>query len=267
MIYVLVLLTGAVTALQIENFKSKEFKLRVKAWLTLLVVMGATIIAIVVQTSAESDAKAEKIKSDLAADARVRNSTKTILYGFGNAIGKFGLKYDSTKQELVALIKDSLNRPTIFQGESPNINFDLESGIVVNSFSNDSIKLTVTVRSYAALAILKTASVYWIYAYNKEDRFYSELKYDTSMTFLSKNMGMPKDASASQIMTVKRNNLKRPPEVIIFIKGSYTDSHGKNPQPLGILASYYLDSKEFSFIPQPYDDSVRMFLRKKGIIK
>ena len=62
-------------------------------------------------------------------------------------------------------------------------------------------------------------------------------------------------------------NLKTLKKIYILIRGSYTDSYRKNPQPLDIVGDYDLVSKQFGLLAFPYDDSIRIFLKRKGIIK
>jgi len=254
---------------QIDNFL--PFWKKAKPWIIIVLLIAVAVISIINENFKKAEAAKKQSDRDSVAEVKRKESNLFILNGIGNAIGVYKLGYDSvTKQfyELQKVIKDSANRKTtIIQGESPNINFDYDTGIVVKSFTSDSIDFTVAIKSYNAPSIVKNASIYCVYAYNQKGDFYRELKYDTSMTFLNKNLGLPKDATGSQSQKFKKNNLKKPIEFIILIKGTYTDSHGKNPQPLDIVGSYYLNSKNFLLTSQPYDDSVRIFLKRKGIIK
>lgn len=142
MINLLIFLTGVAAALQVDNFKAKSRVLKVKAWSTLFVLIIATAISIFVQRKAERNSLNDKKALDSTADARVKISTNTILDGFGKAIGKYSLGYDSAKQEIVALqklIKGSANRKTtIIQGNNPTVSFS-DEGIKLDSLVNDKI--------------------------------------------------------------------------------------------------------------------------------
>ena len=204
---------------------------------------------------------------DSLAEVKRKESNQLILDGFGKAIGKYSLGYDSAKHEIVALqklIKDS--KPTN-QGDNPNINFTPDKGISVDSFTNNFIGVRVNITSNSAPSILKEATLYCLYSDNQKENVFKDLKYDTKVPFLSKNLGFIKDGFWEGGIDMPGYNVKQIKTIIILIKGSYTDSYGKNPQTLDKVGSFDLVLKKFTLVVRPYDDIIRTFLIKKGIIK
>ena len=274
--YLLLAITLLVGIFQIEKLFPESFK--AKPWIILSLLVVLTVFSFINEYYKGEDAKEAIIAAnkkdhnrDLIADLKIKESNQLILDGFGKAIGKYSLGYDTAKQEIVALqklIKDSANRKTtIIQGDNPTINFKEKGGIIVDSFTNDIIRVEAYITSYSASSILKYATVYSFVSPNPSNKFDYNLKYYNSLPYLNKNLGIPKNASYGGGIYITGVNLKHLKTIIILIKGSYTDSYGRNPQQLDIVGLYDLISKEFGTVASPFDDSVREILKRNDTIK
>jgi hypothetical protein len=127
----LFLLTFLIAVLEIDDLKAKPVKF--KPWMTLILLVIATVITYFVENQKEKQALLEKKTTDSLADVRVKNSNKQILQGFGDAIGKYSLGYDSAKKEIARLsklIRDSANRKTtVVEPEIPSVLFHVDDGV------------------------------------------------------------------------------------------------------------------------------------------
>ena len=275
--YFLIILTCIIAALQIDNLTAKPFIL--KAWITLGLLIIATIITFIVEGNksnqeifAKKIAKKESDKRDHArdsiADLRITKSNQLILNGIGDAIGKYSLGYDSAKKEIAKLsklIKDSANRKSTYvQGDNPTMAFCDDIGINFNYIRNDTIYYSINICSYSAASILNSATFYIMYSNNKSFEIFKNLEFSNKVTPFAKNTRIVKDAGIQrEIYITKANKIK---SIIMLLQGNYSDSYGKNPQKIDQVGILDLATKKFGIVAPPYDNNVRDFLKNKGFL-
>lgn len=251
------------TIFGIEKLFSDSFK--TKPWIIAVLLVTATTFTILYESFKEPEAK-----------KAMAENNQFILKGVGDTVGAYTRVYDSTtKQFIYHLIRDSSKGKTtapqqpkaVPVADSPNMNFTFDNGISIDSFTNDIISIRVSLSSYFAPSILKEATIYSLASESQNENIVKDLNYLGKAPFLTKNLGFDKNFHWEGGIVIPGYNLKKIKTIIILIKGSYTNSNRKNPQPLDKVGAYDLVSKQFGLLLQPYDDSVRIFLKKKGIIK
>ena len=262
--FLLATVTGLLAAIfGIEKLFSDSFKTKP------LIILGL-LVASAIFTSLYEYFKEPEAKKTMA------ENNQFILKNVGDTVGAYTRVYDSsTKQFIYHLIKDSSKgKTTVPQqskaapvADSPNMNFTFDNGISIDSFTNDIISVRVSLSSYFAPSILKESTIYSLASESQNENIIKDLNYLGKAPFLTKNLGFDKNFHWEGGIVVPGYNLKKIKTIIILIKGSYTDSNGKNLQLLDKVGGYDLVSKQFGLLLQPYDDSIRIFLKRKGIIK
>jgi hypothetical protein len=228
MTYLLIILTGAITILQIDNLKTKSFDK--KAWLTLGCVVFATIITFFIESNKSYRDRQEKKVSDSLADLRVSKSNRVILTGIGDAIGKYGLKYDSAKKELDTLknlMRDSSNRKSTIYYKTDSSIFYSVPNIEVSSINLEYSKNKDSIIQYITFSNTSNVDAYHfnfedITIEQKNGFYYSNV---TARHFTDEKI-KAKGAYTITAITInkERTNFDT---IFIYIKSSYSNYYKK----------------------------------------
>ena len=237
-----------------------------------ILIMGFSIWSGISNREDKEDADKLAIKRERnrneREDSLVRESNKVLVKSFGDAIGVYKLGWDSANKritDLEKLLRDSANRKTTYvQGESPNISF-CENGLQFDRFNLDTIHYSIGICSQSAPSILKESRAYIISSEYELGAALKNMEYVGSNVIFKRNIGLGKDLGKRQDLFINGPTVDKIKTIIVLVKGSYTDSYGKNLKDFEEIGWLKIPTKKFGTIASPYDDEIKDFLKSKGI--
>lgn len=172
-------------------------------------------------------------------------------------LAKYGLKVDSLTNT-VKSFDTSISR------KAPALNF-CDDALLFGSIKNDTLYYKLQICSENAASKLKSCIAYVVTSTKRDAPAFDNLIFlKTFKAFDINNLPIAKDRSMMVEDYVNSENLREFKAIYVLLKGTYTDSRGKNPQPLNTFGSLNLENKETGFLEDVYGNKIRRFLSKKG---
>jgi hypothetical protein len=107
--------------------------------------------------------------------------------------------------------------------------------------------------------------MYSMTSYNSIGGIFKDLHFTGKSSLVSKNSVCPKDKYYSRGYKLT-GEYSKSKSIVVFISGSYTDSHGKNKKEIKLVGFLDVPSNNFNLVATPYDEEVINFLKAKHIL-
>lgn len=279
MTYILLIITFLTASFQEDKLFKKQLKGRPKAILFLLV--SATIISFAKEYNVSVEKNIEeqfmsvnnqwgKQERGYYENLRLSSNTRRILEGIGVALAKYKLAYDTANKKIESLkqlIRDSANRKiTIMEAESPLVSFTIEDGIRLDYKRNDTLRYLVSITSYSAPSIVNNATLYVMLSKNNIGGIFKDLAFNQKTLFANHILRLPKDKPLERGFNIFGKAVNHVKSVIILLKGTLADSKEKSNNNFEEVGFLNVDTKSFSKMVSPYDDSLRAYLKKIKVL-
>ncbi|MET0464965.1 MAG: hypothetical protein ABW007_17505 [Chitinophagaceae bacterium] len=229
-------------------------------WLLVLLTIGIFFLglvkdnnAAVEQLDAQRKAKNDQDVRDSLALIRTDESNKRIVAAFADGLGKYQLRYDSSTNEVIRVIRDSAKRIISAPEEEPSLLLDINP-VVLDSSTGNIRHFSLYLKSFKGNPDNVNVSVYVVKAFGNE------------LSVLKRNpdVGIANESLPEGMKTILPVELYASNGAIVYfyVFGSYTNKKKTLKFPFSQVCFFDLTKGESGFLTSFMDNKIREIFKK-----